>query len=644
MNVKYLNIAKFLELPRQIKFILMIFIDSGLCFLSIWFSYYLRLGNFSTPIEWMIVPISLSIIISFFIFWFMDIYKNISRSFNRYNVLKLFKAVSIYSIIFFVIITVFSIENVPRTVGLIQPILFLFLLYFQRSFFSYLLNYEQIEKSVIKKKRALIYGSGNAGVQLMNSLENSDLLIEGFIDDNDQLNGRTLNGKYIYSTKDIGKLIKSKNINEVLVAIPSLTRNERSNIFKKISKYPVTVKALPTLSDLAEGIVKITDIQEPNVEDLLGREEIDPYPELMKKNILKKVVLISGAGGSIGSELVRQILKLNPKKLLLFENNEFALYKIISELEELRGNNNDLKSVELKSILGSINDQDLLDQTISFHKPDTIFHSAAYKHVSLVEQNITEGIKNNVYGTMNILKSAFSNKVSNFVLISTDKAVKPKNVMGASKRLSEMYLQAFNKLNNFNSGTNCTIVRFGNVLESSGSVIPIFRKQIKNGGPLTLSHNEVTRYFMTIPEASSLVIQASAMSKKDEIFVLDMGKPIKILDLALKMISLSGLTVKDKLNPYGDIEIVIKGLYPGEKLHEDLLIGKNPLPTEHPKILKVKDSFLEYDELEKKLEELKLLIDKRDLEKIIDFFNKLSEDFNLDTKSADLNLEKKNLN
>ena len=287
MDVKYFNFSRFLALPREIKVFMMMLVDSCLCCLSVWFSYYLRLGNFSTPIEWMFAPISLSIIISFFIFWFMDIYKNISRSFDRYNIVKLFKAVLIYSIIFFVIITIFSIEHVPRTVGLIQPILYLFLLYFQRLILNYLLNYEQIEKSNIKKKSALIYGSGNAGIQLMNSLENSDLFIEGFIDDNDQLKGRTLNGKYIYSTKDIGKLIKSKNINQVLVAIPSLTRNERSNIFKRISKYPVKVKALPTLSDLAEGLVKITDIQEPNVEDLLGREEIDPNPELMKKNQLK---------------------------------------------------------------------------------------------------------------------------------------------------------------------------------------------------------------------------------------------------------------------------------------------------------------------------------------------------------------------
>ena len=296
------------------------------------------------------------------------------------------------------------------------------------------------------------------------------------------------------------------------------------------------------------------------------------------------------------------------------------------------------------SLLGSINDRTLIDKTISTLNPDTIYHSAAYKHVSLVEQNIIQGIKNNIFGTINIIKSSISNKVSNFVLISTDKAVKPKNIMGATKRVAEMYLQALNKLNMSNSNINLTIVRFGNVLDSSGSVIPIFKKQIKFGGPVTLSDLNVTRYFMTIPEASSLVIQASAMSKEQEIFVLDMGKPIKIMDLALKMISLAGLTVRDKLNPYGDIEIVIKGLYPGEKLHEDLLIGTNPLKTEHPKILKVKDSFIELEQLEKKLDLLKLLIKERQIDKIIEFFNDLSEEFDLENKSLDWEADKKNFN
>ena len=636
-----LNFSKFLELPRYIKVILMILVDTSLCCFSIWISYYLRLENFSSPIEWMIFPMIISIVISFLIFWFLGIYKNINRSFDLYNIIKLFEAIVIYSVFFFLIITIFSIQNVPRTIGFIQPIIFLLLLYCIRSLFSYLLNYEKLN-SVEKKNIALIYGAGNAGVQLMNSLKNSDLEIEGFLDDNDQLKERTLKGKKIYNPKDIEKLIKSKNVSQVLLAIPSITRNDRNRIFKEISKYSISVKTLPTLSDLAEGIVQTTDIQEPTLQDLLGREEIEPNYNLMTKNTLNKIVLITGAGGSIGSELCRQIIKLNPKQLILFENNEFALHKIILDLNEIKRKNSKLNNVEVISLLGSISDKKVVEKTINHWKPDTIFHAAAYKHVSLVEQNIIEGIKNNVFGTINVLKSCAVNNISTFVLISTDKAVMPTNIMGATKRLSEIYVQALSQ--NLISKTNFSIVRFGNVLDSSGSVIPIFKKQIQYGGPLTLTDPNVTRYFMTIPEASSLVIQASAMSKKGDIFVLDMGKPIKILDLAVKMIRLSGRSIKDKNNKNGDIEIFIKGLYPGEKLHEDLLIGNNPLPTEHPKILKVKDNYIELDNLNKKLDELKILIDRAEIQKIIIFFNNLSDEFNLENNNTDWNLVKNNIN
>ena len=636
-----LNFSKILDLPRYIKVFLMVLVDSSLCCFSIWISYYLRLGNFLSPTEWMIAPMIISITISFLIFWFLGVYKTINRSFDIYNIIKLFEAVVIYSIFFFLIITIFSIQNVPRTIGFIQPIVFLFLLYCARSLFSYLLNYGQLNPKDIKNV-ALIYGSGNAGVQLMNSLENSDLKIEGFLDDNNQLKGRTLNGKKIYNPRDIEKLIKSKNVTQVLLAIPSITRSDRNRIFKEISKYSVSVKALPTLSDLAEGIVQTTDIQEPNLQDLLGREEIEPNSDLMTKNTLKKIVLITGAGGSIGSELCRQILKLNPRRLILFENNEFALHKIISDLNDIKRKNSKLKNIEVISLLGSINDEKMIEKTINTWKPDTIFHAAAFKHVSLVQQNIIEGIKNNVFGTINVLKSCVSNNISTFVLISTDKAVKPTNMMGATKRLSEIYVQALSQ--DFNTKTNFTIVRFGNVLDSSGSVIPIFKKQIQYGGPLTLSASNVTRYFMTIPEASSLVIQASAMSKKAEIFVLDMGKPIKIFDLATKMIRLSGKTIKDENNKNGDIEITIKGLYPGEKLHEDLLIGNNPIPTRHPKILKVKDNYIELTILNKKLDELKFLIERGEIEKIIIFINNLSDEFNLENNSLDWNFVNKNIN
>lgn len=644
MEFKHFNLTNILNLPRNIKILSMILIDSCLCCLSVWIAYYLRLGNFFTPVEWMLAPMFILTIISIVVFWYLGVYRDVFRFFDKYNISKLFLAIVVYSIFVLTIITIFSIKNVPRTIGFIQPILYFLSLYIVRSIFSYALNHQQIDYAT-KKNAALIYGAGSAGIQLMNSLDKQNYNLEGFLDDDDQLNGRYLNGKKIYNIKDLKELIIRKNIDQVLLAIPSLSRNERNKIFKKISSYSVSVKTLPTLSDLAGGTVQPADIQEPNVQDLLGREEVEPNKDLMLKNIFNKIVLISGAGGSIGSELSRQIIKLSPRKLILFENNEFALYKIVSDLEGTKKNNSKLQRTQIVSLLGSVNDQDLIDQTIKNWRPDTIFHSAAYKHVSLVNQNIIEGVKNNVFGTIKILKSSISNKVSNFVFISTDKAVNPKNIMGASKRLSEMYIQAINKFNNYNKDIiDLTIVRFGNVLDSSGSVIPIFKKQIRNRGPVTLSDPNVTRYFMTIPEASSLVIQASGMPKNDEIFVLDMGKPIKILDLATKMINLSGFRVKDKLNPYGDIEIVIKGLFPGEKLHEDLLIGNDPISTEHPKILKVRDAVVELEDLEEKLDQLNLLVEERNELKIIQFFNNFSDEFNLETENLAANLVNKNMN
>lgn len=640
MNPINLHLSKFLKLPIRLKIVLMILMDTSLCCFSIWFSYYLRLGNFSTPINMMVIPITLSMFISFLTFWFLGIYRDINRVFDTHNLIRLASAILMYSIFFILIITIFSVQNVPRTIGFIQPFIYLFLLIVVRFSLSFLLKYEQIDNKT-HKNLALIYGSGNAGVQLMKSLVNSNLSVEGFLDDNEELHGRKINGKVVYSSNDIKDLIKFKKISHVLLAIPSLKRNDRNRIFREILKHPLTIKALPTLSDLAEGLVKTTDIQEPDIEDLLGREQIDPKINLMKKNISNKLVLVTGAGGSIGSELCKQILKLGPKKLILFENNEFSLYKVVSLLNDIKEKSIKLKNIELVSLLRSVNDKDLVEETVSLWKPDTIFHSAAYKHVSLVEQNIVEGIKTNFFGTLNFFNSCIANKVSTFVFISTDKAVMPTNTMGASKRLAEMYLQSLNQYKKDESITNLSIVRFGNVLDSSGSVIPIFKKQILYGGPITLSHRDATRYFMTIPEASALVIQASAMLKNNEIFVLDMGKPIKILDLAVKMIRFSGLSLKDKSNPNGDISIMIKGLYPGEKLHEDLLIGKNPLPTEHPKISKVNDSLIAFEILDKKINELKILIKNRKIEEILKFLNKLSDEFNLKDNRMDWNLKKK---
>jgi FlaA1/EpsC-like NDP-sugar epimerase len=390
--------------------------------------------------------------------------------------------------------------------------------------------------------------------------------VVAFLDDDDRLHGHVLNGLPIHSPMDLRGLVEMQGVRTVLLGIPSLSRRRRNEILSQVRNAHVAVRTLPSVTDLAQGKVSISDLRELDIDDLLGREPVMPNHLLLSKNNFNKVVLITGAGGSIGSELCRQILAIGPEKLLLVELSEFALYAIHQELEQrLSG-----KKTVLVPLLASVQDKDRMHEIMSTWHPDTVYHAAAYKHVPLVEHNPAEGVKNNVMGTLRTAQAAAENGVADFVLISTDKAVRPTNIMGASKRLAEMVLQA---LAATQSGTKFSMVRFGNVLGSSGSVVPKFRQQIRDGGPITLTHPEITRYFMTIPEASQLVIQAGAMAKGGEVFVLDMGESVKIMDLARRMIELSGLTVKDEQNPDGDIEIEITGLRPGEKLYEELLIN-----------------------------------------------------------------------
>ena len=395
--------------------------------------------------------------------------------------------------------------------------------------------------------------------------------------------------------------------------------SKRSQIINRVSKYNLLIRTLPNISDLAKGNIVKSDLVELEIDDLLGRDKVEPDEVLMKKNIKSKVVLVTGAGGSIGSELCRQIVNIKPKKLLLLDSNEYSLYSILNELETLQNH----EGLEIIPILTSVQDKTKISILLDKWKPDTIFHAAAYKHVPLVEQNLAEGLKNNVFGTLAIAEASIKSKVGNFVFISTDKAVRPTSVMGASKRLGEMILQALYDKKSSRKITKFSMVRFGNVLDSSGSVIPKFRKQIKDRIPITLTHPDVTRYFMTIKEAAELVIQASAMSDGGDVFVLDMGDSVKILDLAKKMIDLSGLKIKDHKNPDGDISIEITGLRPGEKLYEELLIGKNPIKTIHPKIFKAREDFLEWKILNPYLVNLEKLILDNDAKKIIKIMEKL---------------------
>ena len=477
---------------------------------------------------------------------------------------------------------------------------------------------------------ALIYGVGSAGRQLASGItSNKEMLVKGFIDDDPHLQGSTVNGISVYPNTDVQDLIHRLDITDVLLAIPSASQNRRREIIASLNGCGVRVRTLPGLNDLASGRVKVSDLHDLDMNDLLGRMVVPPKVELLEKKIRSHIVLVTGAGGSIGSELCRQIIKLSPKSLILIDSSEHALYLIHEELKktliDLKGDRltsgfdgqtfspPPVLPIKLVTCLASVRDRDLLLKIFKAHQPATVFHAAAYKHVPLVEQNPAEGIRNNVFGTFTCAQVSLECGVSNFILVSTDKAVRPTNVMGASKRIAELVLQAMAEIGaKGNHSTNFSMVRFGNVLGSSGSVAPLFSSQIAAGGPITLTHAEVTRYFMTIPEAAQLVIQSSAMAVGGDVFVLDMGEPVRIYDLAVKMIYLSGLLVKDEAHPHGDIEIKITGLRPGEKLYEELLIGDNPQPTAHPKIMKAHEEYLSWDDLQQELEKLNVALDAYD--------------------------------
>lgn len=440
------------------------------------------------------------------------------------------------------------------------------------------------------KSRVLIYGAGCSGRQLLYALQSGDEYKPVvFVDDNTELQKTTVCGLTVLPSELLEKAIQRYRIDRVLLAMPSAGRGRKRELLEYLSKLPVPVQSIPGMADLVAGHMKIDDLQDIRIEDLLGREVIEPDLQLLQANIRHKVVMVTGAGGSIGSELCRQIIRCKPDVLVLFDVSEFALYSIERELNAVKRRFG--YHCAIKPVLGSVQQQKLLEQVMTNFQVQTVYHAAAYKHVPLVEYNMVEGVRNNVFGTWACAEAAIAAKVENFVLISTDKAVRPTNVMGASKRMAELVLQG---LANRQASTRMCMVRFGNVLGSSGSVVPLFAQQIKAGGPVTLTHKDITRFFMTIPEASQLVIQAGAMAKGGEVFVLDMGEPVRIYDLAKRMIQLAGLKLKDKTNPNGDIEIQITGLRPGEKLYEELLIGNNESRTQHVRIRAAKEQFLSW--------------------------------------------------
>jgi FlaA1/EpsC-like NDP-sugar epimerase len=451
-----------------------------------------------------------------------------------------------------------------------------------------------------QKERILIYGAGVAGAQLVGALRDSGQYVPvAFVDSDRTLKGRVIAGIRVHSPGDLPRLIQRERINSVLLAIPSCSRRQRQLILKSLEPYPVHVRTVPDISDIVAGHASVADLREVEPSDLLEREPVTPDESLLHACIRGKIVMVSGAGGSIGSELCRQIMRLLPSRLLLLEMSEPALYHIDRELRTIAAAQN--VDVDIVPLLGNAHHRDRVREIMQQYRVQSVYHAAAYKHVPIVEQNVVEGIHNNVFSTWYLAEAALESRVETFVLISSDKAVNPSNVMGATKRFAELTLQA---LQGRSTGTRFCMVRFGNVLESSGSVVPLFREQIKRGGPVTVTHRDVIRYFMTIPEASQLVLQASAMGRGGDVFVLDMGKALRIEDLARRMIHLMGLTVRDQSNPEGDIEIVYTGLRPAEKLYEELLIGSNVTGTEHPMIMRAMEPHLPWPELREILVEM----------------------------------------
>ena len=617
-----------LALPRFAKTLIVIMVDASLCVVSVWLSFYLRLGEFGTFSTSQLTVVFLSIFLVLPIYLFCGVYRSIFRYGDSNSLLLIIRSTIIYSVPFASIVMFIGIAETPRTIGIIQPLLLSLFVCSARLTAKLWLGSMHIHPKYKKGiTTALIYGAGSSGQQLASAMHSSDGIdILGFLDDDDSLQGQFIGQLKVHDPDELETLVAQLKIDTILLALPRINRSKRNEIIQKLKNFKVSVRTIPSFVEIAGGNFSVSEVVDLEIDDLLGRDAITPKQELLEKYSTNSVVMVTGAGGSIGSELCRQIIALEPKCLLLIDHSEFSLYHIHSELETIS------KQSKIIPLLVSVQDKCKISTIISAWKPNIIYHAAAYKHVPLVEHNFLEGVKNNIFGTLNVVQSAIEHGIKNLVLISTDKAVRPTSVMGASKRISEMILQALSK-----EQTKCilSMVRFGNVLGSSGSVVPKFREQIRNGGPLTITHPDIERFFMTIPEASQLVIQAGAMAKGGDVFVLDMGKPVKIIELARRMIQLSGLTVKTESNPNGDIEIQIGSLRPGEKLFEELLISNDSETTLHNRIIRAKESHLDWERLVDEISRLQSAIEKNEVGLARRIISGLVPDFQVKNKIVD---------
>ena len=613
---------------RSFKRLIVLVSDSVICIASVWLAMYLRLGE---PIHDGVRFTQLaaaSILLALPLFIRFGLYRAIFRYSGLPALMAVASATFFYGVGFFAVFTVWGVDGIPRTVGIIQPILLFLMVGATRALARiWLGGLYELRRKRSALPQALIYGAGSAGRQLASAVQNShDIQVVGFLDDDPHLHGQLLNGLRIHDPAKLDTLLTQIDVSDVLLAIPSASQQRRLAILAALRPFKLAVRTLPGMGDIATGRVTMSDVRDLDIDDLLGRSPVTPNGLLMNMNGHNKTVMVTGAGGSIGSELCRQIAATGPARLLLVEANEHALYQVhrdlLQQMEAPPTQPNEPSNLEIVPLLANVCDDTRMHEIMGTWRPETVYHAAAYKHVPLVEHNPAEGVHNNVWGTRVCADAAIQNGVRNFVLVSTDKAVRPTNIMGATKRLAEMVLQAMSAANPAviaKGGTPSAVrttfsmVRFGNVLGSSGSVVPLFREQLNAGGPLTITHPEITRYFMTIPEAAQLVIQAGAMGTGGDVFVLDMGQPVRIIDLARRMVELSGLTVQDELHPDGDIAFKITGLRPGEKLYEELLIGDNPIATQHPRIMKAQEQFLPWPALEAKLNTLNIAVEVNDV-------------------------------
>ena len=603
----YTLVRRFLSLSRLQKQLIMLPADVIMLFFALWASYSMRLGQLYIPekaIFWLFIIIP---IIAIPIFIQLGLYRAIVRYIGFRALWTIIKAVTLYAVIWTGVVYFVGFEGIPRSIAIINWLSAILLIGGSRMvvrwWFAAIDILEPVRPKLKLKRNVIIYGAGTAGIQLATVLGYSkEYKPVAFLDDKKELFNTTINSLRVHSINELDKIILKLDVDDIFLAIPSASRTCRKRVIQLLEQYPVHVRTLPSMTEVADGKIKLEDIKEIDLEDLLGRDSVSPNKELFDACIKNKSVLVTGAGGSIGSELCRQIVNREPTILVLFEQSEYNLYK--TEQEFKQEINKYQLQINLVPILGCVTDSKRVSQAISTYSVDTIYHAAAYKHVPLVEHNVVEGVRVNTIGTYTVAISAMENNVETFILISTDKAVRPTNVMGASKRFSELVLQA---LATQSKHTKFSMVRFGNVLGSSGSVVPLFREQVKLGGPVTVTHPDIIRYFMTIPEAAQLVIQAGAMGEGTggDVFVLDMGEPVKINELAIKMIHLMGFTIKNEQSPDGDIEIEYSGLRPGEKLYEELLIGDNVTGTLHPRIMRAEEDAYSLDELTIYLERLK---------------------------------------